>query len=374
MAPAQFRDHNHKVLRALGFRPLVSDQRVYRQCYDNGEEAIIMVHVDDMGIATTSVALQQQIIADLSKTYTLELKSDEYLGMSILRDREEKSITLSQQSYVQELYDRFNIDHPTSYPLTPMVESSQLPSDSLLPDDISLYQAKVGALLYVATHTRPDILYAINMASRNSKHPSTNDMAAVDRIIHYLMGTSHLGLHLHSTEGIVLSATVDASYASHLDRKSHSGFTLHIGSKSGSFLTKSKKQTVTADSSTIAELIAAFLASKEISWARSILTELGYQQYDPTILYEDNQSTIHMINNDSNSQKTKHIDVRYNYVREKVAAGDIVMKYCMTTEMTSDILTKPLPPKPFLHLRPKLLGMSVVEDLFSDFDCCKFKG
>jgi hypothetical protein len=67
-------------------------------------------------------------------------------------------------------------------------------------------------------------------------------------------------------------------------------------------LTKSKKQTVTADSSTIAELIAAFLASKEIAWARSMLTELGYQQDHPTILHEDNQSTIQMINNDSNTK------------------------------------------------------------------------
>jgi hypothetical protein len=191
-------------------------------------------------------------------------------------------------------------------------------------------------------------------------------METVDRIIHYLVGTSSLGLHLHSHEGIVLSATVDASYASHSDRKSHSGFTLHIGSSSGSFLSKSKKQTVTADSSTIAELIAAFLASKEIAWACSILQELGYQQNTPTVLYEDNKSTIHMINNDSNSQKTKHIDVRYNYVREKVAQGDIVMEYRPTSEMTSDILTKALPPKQFLHLRPQLLGMHAVTSLYEE--------
>jgi hypothetical protein len=76
MAPAQFRAHNHNVLTSLGFRALVSDPRVYRQTYDNGEEAIIMVHVDDMGIATTSLDLQKQIIDAISKTYTLELKID----------------------------------------------------------------------------------------------------------------------------------------------------------------------------------------------------------------------------------------------------------------------------------------------------------
>jgi len=259
---------------------------------------------------------------------------------------------------------------PNNFPLTPMSETIHPLSEPLLPDDVSLYQSKVGALLYVATHTRPDILFAINHASRQAKAPTVNDMDAVNRIIFYLVGTSHLGLRLCSTDGITLSATVDASYASHPDQKSHSGFTLHIGSTSGSFLSKSKKQTVTADSSTVAELIAAFSASKEIAWARSFLTELGYQPSAPTILYEDNQSTICMINNDSNSQRTKHIDVRYNYVREKVATGDIQMKYCPTEDMISDILTKPLAPKQFLHLRPRLLGMMLYDDIFSSFKGC----
>ena len=173
-----------------------------------------------------------------------------------------------------------------------------------------------------------------------------------------MAGTPSLGITLHSGEGIVLYATVDASYGNHIDRKSHTGCTLHIGRRSGSFLTRSKKQTVTADSSTIAELIAAFTVTKEIMWARSLLAEIGYPQLEPTIIYEDNMSTIAMVNNDGNSQKTKHIDIRYNLTREQVKNKVITMEHLKTIDMTSDILTKPLAGTPFLHLRPLLLGIA----------------
>ena len=92
-------------------------------------------------------------------------------------------------------------------------------------------------------------------------------------------------------------------------------------------------------------------------WARSILAEMGYPQTNPTILQEDNMSTIHIINNDCNTQKTKHIDIRYNLVREQVQKNNLSLVHLSTKEMTSDILTKALAPSPFIHLRKKLLGM-----------------
>ena len=145
----------------------------------------------------------------------------------------------------------------------------------------------------------------------------------------------------------------------HEDRKSHSGCTLHIGDGSGAFLSRSKKQTVTADSSTVAEFIATHLVAKEIMWARMLLGEMGHIQLEPTVLGEDNMSTIAMINNDSHNQKTKHIAIRYNLIKEQVRLLVLRLQHLVTTEMTSDILTKALDPKPFIYLRSKLFGMAV---------------
>ena len=93
-------------------------------------------------------------------------------------------------------------------------------------------------------------------------------------------------------------------------------------------------------------------------WARNFLEELGFPQLSATILFEDNLSTISLIVNKGNSQRTKHIELRYNFVREQVVADIIKMTHLSGVDMTSDILTKPLGPTAFLHLRPKLLGMS----------------
>jgi len=107
----------------------------------------------------------------------------------------------------------------------------------------------------------------------------------------------------------------------------------------------------------VAEFIAAHFAAKEIMWARSFLAELGFPQRTPTILFEDNKSTIAMIESQSNTQRTKHIDIRYNMIREQVLQQVIRMEHLATSDMTSDALTKGLAPHPFLHLRPRLLGM-----------------
>ena len=187
-------------------------------------------------------------------------------------------------------------------------------------------------------------------------------MLTLDRLLDYLVNTPDLGLVLGGHGGVILYATVDASYGTHADRKSHTGCTLHIGVGSGAFLSRSKKQTLTADSSTVADFIATHLASKEVMWARALLSEMGHPQLQPTVLGEDNMSTIAMIQNDCNGQKTKHIAIRFNMIRELVQQLEIAMEHLPTADMTSDILTKPLNPTPLLHLRRKLLGMMVLQD------------
>ena len=154
----------------------------------------------------------------------------------------------------------------------------------------------------------------------------------------------------------MLYATVDASYACHKDLKSHTGFTLHIGRKSASILTLTKKQTITADSSTVAEYIGTHMAAKQIMWARNFLSELGYEQLAPTVLQEDNKSTIYLIENEGNGFKTKHIELKFNFIREQAQRGFIVMEHLRTWDMIADMLTKALASGPFIHLRCKLLG------------------
>jgi hypothetical protein len=370
-ASAYFREHSDKTLKGIGFKPTISDPQVYTMS-DNGDLIIVSTHVDDFGFASTSQTLIDKVKKQLAQTYELSYNHDmsSYLGLNIQRNRSKKQIFVNQPGYVDDLKTSYNLsDSLLSYPLTPMrtdygdrskgdvVLYAQL--DKLLSaDQIREFQSRVGALSYLSWQSRPDILFAVNTLSRKTRDPNWEDWEAVNRVLNYVVGTRDLGLLFHSGEGVKLYATVDASYATHSDLKSHTGCTFHLGRHSASFKSITKKQTVLADSSTVAEYVAAHLGAKEIMWIRNFLFELGFEQQHATTLFEDNQSTIKLIGKPGNGNKTKHIDLRFNFIREQVAQDVVTMEYLPTTEMISDILTKPLGISSFLYLRSLLLGTS----------------
>lgn len=382
LASKAFRDHSDNALREIGFKPTCSDPQVYVMKNEIGQ-AIICTHVDDFGVATSNLEMKKYVREALQSKYDLTVNEtmNYYLGMNIERDRMNRSITVTQPAYVNAMLETFQIeDEVDKFPQTPLpVEHIPFHSSPLnvsgdenlvkaireheqqlgpYKKEKKLFQAMIGSLLYLAISTRPDILFAVNYLSRYNQNPSKDHIELARRIMAYVAGTKHLGLVFHSGEGIKLYATVDASYACHADLKSHTGVTLHIGKNSGSVFSLTQKQSITADSSTVAEFIGCHLAAKQILWARNLLEELGFPQDLPTTMFEDNKSTIVLLNREYNCSKTKHIQLRYNFIREHIKENRIRVEYLSSEEMISDMLTKNLLPATFLHLRTKLLGMN----------------
>ena len=121
--------------------------------------------------------------------------------------------------------------------------------------------------------------------------------------------TSHLHLtHGHSAS---LFASVDSSYDCYSDSKSHSGISLHLGQYSGTFLSMSKKQTITAELPTVAEFMATYSACQKILLTQNFITELNFISSVPTVLFQYNMSTIRVILHKGNAGRTKHIALRY---------------------------------------------------------------
>jgi len=356
-ASAYFHAHSDAVLKSFGCVPTAEDDCCY-VLHHMGCTAIINKHVDDFGIMSKSTQLLTYIRSKLSEVYeiTVDPIMKYYLGHHIVRDRPNKKIYLDQTAMINDMATKFNLPFSGPFPSTPMEYLPQEKNQQIFLDEngIKDYQSRVGSVLYIAMHSRPDILYATSTCTTKTKSPTINDLKAINRVITYLVGTKNLALKLGSDEGIVLYGTVDASYATHGDSKSHTGFTLHIGKDSGAIMAASKKQKVKAESSTIAEFIATHIVAKEILWCRRLLCSLGYPQLEPTILFEDNKSTISMIKNKCNGKRTKHIDVRYNLIRELCEKMVIAITYLSSAEMTSDTVTKSLAPGPFNHLQNKL--------------------
>jgi hypothetical protein len=223
------------------------------------------------------------------------------------------------------------------------------------------FHRNVAQLLYMAVRTRPDILLPIIFLSTRVREPTEKDNSKLRRVLRYLRGTKDLGIVLGANGDGTLRvvAYCDASYGVHMDGKSHSGTFITVGR--GPIMAKSVKQKIVTKSSTEAELVTASDATSAIAYVLHFLDTLG-MEFQPAQLYQDNQSTMRLIDNGrSNSDRTRHIKLRYFFIKQYVDNGDFEVTYCPTNAMVADILTKPLQGEHFIRLRASLLGYELPE-------------
>ena len=140
-------------------------------------------------------------------------------------------------------------------------------------------------------------------------------------------------------------------------KKSTSGYVFRLGGDTISW--KSKRQPIVTLSSTETEYVALCSAAQETIWLRHLLSSIGFEQVSPATLHEDNQSTIALSKNPNNHPRTKHIDIKYRYIRETVEKKQVQLVYCPTENMIADILTKGLPKSRFQCLR-SLIGVELI--------------
>ena len=178
------------------------------------------------------------------------------------------------------------------------------------------------------------------------------------RIMRYQRGTTDLGLIFTSQGNSDCVGFSDADWAGDLDdRRSTSGYVFQIGGIAVSW--RSKKQTTVALSMAEAEYVALASAAQEAVWMRQLTIDLnGEPPTEPTVVFEDNQVAIAMTKYPQFHGRSKHITIKYHFVRDKVSDGTINISYCPTTEMIADMLTKGLPTGTFNKLC-KMIGLEV---------------
>jgi len=212
----------------------------------------------------------------------------------------------------------------------------------------------VGSLLYL-TASRPDIAFSVGICARYQANPKEVHLKAVKRIIRYVKGTTEYGLWYPMGTSLDLIGYSDADWAGSADdRKSTSGACFYIGHCLVAW--HSKKQNCIALSTAEAEYIAAGSCSTQLIWMKSLLSDYRIPSTTLTILC-DNTSAINISKNPVLHSRTKHIELRYHFLRELVESNVLQLEYISTENQLADILTKPLDQKRFLHLR-KAIGMN----------------
>ena len=225
-------------------------------------------------------------------------------------------------------------------------------------DDASVsktqFQSAVGSLLYLSGWTRPDIAFAVSNVARFTSNPTMQHWTAVKRILRYVKGTVDYGIQYRKGNE-QLSGYSDASWASDLDdRRSMSGYIFLLSGAPISW--RSKKQATVALSTAEAEYVALAAAAQEAVWLRNVMKGLS-EKMPPTVIHEDNQSAIAIAKNPQFHSRTKHMDIKYHFVRELVDKGTIQLSYCETGNMLADVLTKGLPAPQHNKLR---VGLNIM--------------
>lgn len=349
------------VIASIGFHEAQMDTCVF---HTDGDRSLGM-HVDDMILAgrddedTAADGVIVQLKQHFDITYVRG--SPWMLNIRLTRDWVHGVIKLDQQLQIEHFLQQFGMSEckaartPASTGRVLVTEVIETPDEKKLVTEFK-YRAQIGALMYLATHTRLDIAEAVSALSSYAAHPRKIHVQGVQHIWRYLQGSKDLGLTYTKNGGPVhLTAYADASYAGDVStRRSRGAYITLVGGGPIQWWTQLMK--TIALSTCEAETMAATECGKEVLWCRNLLEELGYPQVEATPVFEDNQGAIDLSVSDRHHKRTKHIHVRYRWLKQVTEQGELALVKTPTTEQLADLLTKALPPAQFLYLRAKLMG------------------
>ena len=342
-------------LKSLGFKQSISDQCIYIKS-DGNDILVVAVYVDDIIVGGQCKKHIDEIKYKLSLKFSIKDMGElhHFLGVKIIQS--EDGIWIGQPSFIEDLLMKFDMKDckPVDTPADPSIKLKKLFSNDDKVDR-EKYQSAIGCLIYLSTRTRPDITYAVGAVAKYAEQPGKQHWTAVKRIFRYLKGTITLGIKYSSTSKDELIGYSDADWAGDVDdRKSTSGYAFELGS----IITwRSKKQASTALSTAEAEYLALASCIQEALWLKKLLSDLTNKVEKSIDIYEDNQSTISMAKNQHSHGRSKHIDIKYHFIKEHCVDGCIQLIYCPTEEMKADMFTKPLYSTQFKKLRA-LIGMA----------------
>lgn len=385
---------NDHLVNELDFTRCTSDTCVYVRKTSTNNVIIMCVFVDDIIIIYHKKDEPDWLNTKekfIQKFKTNDMGDAEWiLGMELKRNRNNQQITITQQQYIHDILEYYNLTECKTA-ATPEQNGIKLTKNDCpeLNDAQTInqmkkipYRAAVGALLYASLGTRPDISHSVNEVSRYLENPGEIHWNAVKRIIRYLAETKILCLNYKSNNqqlngkliaNIRITAYSDSDWAGDLDdRKSTSGYVIKLNGNT--VIWNSKKQKTPALSSAEAEYMAMVEVGKELKWMRQLISELLFMPFNPKLdiyddkieitseiessnLFTDNQAAQLMTKHDMSHNRTKHIDLRYHWIRNYVSTGEINVQWIPTDQQLADILTKgSITTQQFKNLRKDIMN------------------
>jgi hypothetical protein len=347
----------------------------YDTCVANkdidGSQCTVLWYVDDNKISHVDDKVVTRVIKKIESKFgkmTVTRGSKHtFLGMKI-RFNKNKKLDIKMREYIEEAIDDFgeNISRTATTPakkdLFEIDEEIDNESADLTNEKRETFHSVVAKLLYVSKRCRLDIQLPIAFLCTRVSCSTEQDWAKLKRVLEYLKGSLDEFLTLGADDITRMMTWVDASYAVHRDMKSHTGGLVSFGT--GAVMSKSSKQKLNTKSSTESELVGASDYLPQPIWGKKFLEAQGYTLKE-NVFHQDNKSTIRFEKNGRKScgPNSRHIDIRYFFIKDRIDIEGIEVKHCPTEQMLADFFTKPLQGSLFRKFREVIMGHKHVDSL-----------
>jgi hypothetical protein len=342
----------------------------------DGKQCTICWYVDDNKISHVKLEVVQSIISkiedkfgEMTKTYGEE---HDFLGMNI--KYVDGKVVISMKKHILKAMDSFldDINREATSPAKTYLFEVREGADKLNEERADNFHSVTASLLYVSRRCRLDIQTAIGYLCTRVGCSDVDDWVKLKRVLQYLKGTIDLDRIIGGDDIRRMKSWVDVSYGVHDDCKSHTGGCASFGW--GVVSTMCKKQTLNVKSSTEGEVVGVSDFLPNMIWTRMFLQEQGFTLDDNT-LYQDNQSAMKILLNGKKSagKKSKHINNRFYFIKDRLLTEGIDVVYCPTAKMLADFFTKPLQGSLFRKFRDVIMGLKHIDTLLEDDEAVSAK-
>ena len=342
----------------IGFTQSNVDPCIYTKS-ENGNLTIILVWVDDLIILCSSQNVVKEIKSKLCSKFKMKDLGEisTFLGISFKVTND--FISMDQSRYLENVLKRFSLYDCKGRSTPCEANLAAYEINNIDPDEIdnTKYRQMVGSLIYAATCTRPDLSFIVMKLSQNLSNPRTCDLLLLKHVFQYIKKTIDYALVFRKTENLKLIGYCDADWATNVDnRRSITGYCFSL-SESGPVISwRSKKQNSVALSTCEAEYMAISQTCQELSFLVQLLKDIISIDFEPVHINNDNQGAIALVKNPVKHQKSKHIDIRYHFIREYYQLNKITLNYVPSNENFADIFTKPMKKTSKANIEKYLFG------------------
>ena len=328
----------------------------------DGKQCTVVWYVDDNKISHVDPKVVDKVIDDIEKQFgkmtVTRGKKHTFVGMDITFTPNNR-VNIIMKDYITECFTVFaeDLTKGAATPATRHLFEINENSLKLNEEKSEIFHHIVSKLLYVAQRARIDIQLTIAFLCTRVSCSTEEDWGKLNRLLRYLYSTIDMPRILGANGFEMIQTWVDAAYAVHADMRSHTGGLMSLGT--GVFNSKSIKQKLNTKSSTEAEVVGASDYLPFTIWTKRFLKAQGYN-LDTNIYYQDNESAIKMETNGRKScgEKSRHIDIRYFFIKDVIKREGIDIKHCPTDLMLADYFTKPQQGKLFKTMRDIIMGIA----------------